>query len=377
MALRARRGYLRTFRQSLVTRDVQASELRLNVADLTTIETLVQELAHPDPKRVVYAIDVLESLDKRNLVTPLLLYHESPVVRRRALVGARRRAQRHRRSSGCRTSAACSATATPASAPPRIGALSSISQEDAASLARPAPRRSRSAHPRHGGRRDGRQLAARGRRPGRSDAARSHERHRRFGQSRAPRRRDRHPADRRSAFPPAADPAPVRSGAGRRRRGHGERPRRRAKDDFIFVPTLVSLLRNRRLKGRARAALVSLRRARRRLARVLPARSGRRHLGAAPHSRDAGADPVAEDRRRPRRGARGARRLHPLQGRVGARAPAARAPGAHAQAGESIETLAVQEARRYFNFLSLHDNLFGKEKLPADSLLAAGAASSR
>ena len=27
-------------------------------------------------------------------------------------------------------------------------------------------------------------------------------------------------------------------------------------DDFIFVPTLVSLLRNRRLKGRARAALV-------------------------------------------------------------------------------------------------------------------------
>ncbi len=45
--------------------------------------------------------------------------------------------------------------------------------------------------------------------------------------------------------------------------------------------------------------------------------------------------------------------------------------------GEPIETLAVQEARRYFNFLSLHDNLFGKEKLPADSLLVAGPASSR
>src|SRR4029450_12813061 len=85
MAIRARRGYLSAFRQSLVSRDMQASELRLNVADLTTIETLVQELAHPDPKRVVYAIDVLESLDKRNLVTPLLLYHEAPTVRRRAL----------------------------------------------------------------------------------------------------------------------------------------------------------------------------------------------------------------------------------------------------------------------------------------------------
>jgi hypothetical protein len=26
--------------------------------------------------------------------------------------------------------------------------------------------------------------------------------------------------------------------------------------------------------------------------------------------------------------------------------------------GESIEALAIQEARRYFNLLSLHDNLF-------------------
>jgi hypothetical protein len=34
---------------------------------------------------VLYAIDVLESLDKRNLVTPLLLHHESPAVRERAL----------------------------------------------------------------------------------------------------------------------------------------------------------------------------------------------------------------------------------------------------------------------------------------------------
>ncbi len=42
--------------------------------------------------------------------------------------------------------------------------------------------------------------------------------------------------------------------------------------------------------------------------------------------------------------------------------------------GESIEALAVQEARRYFNFLSLHDNLFGKEKLAGDSLLAQGLA---
>ena len=59
--------------------------MRLSVADLQTVETLIGELADPDEQRVIYAIDILESLDKRNLITPLLLYHESPRVRARAL----------------------------------------------------------------------------------------------------------------------------------------------------------------------------------------------------------------------------------------------------------------------------------------------------
>jgi HEAT repeat protein len=49
------------------------------------VETLVEELAHPDEGRVLYAIDMLESLDKRNLVTPLLLHHDAAPVRARAL----------------------------------------------------------------------------------------------------------------------------------------------------------------------------------------------------------------------------------------------------------------------------------------------------
>src|SRR5215203_3663386 len=85
MAVRAKREYLASFRRSLETRGVEPEEVRLNVADLSTVEMLVQELANPDPVRVVYAIDVLESLDKRSLITPLLLYHEAPVVRKRAL----------------------------------------------------------------------------------------------------------------------------------------------------------------------------------------------------------------------------------------------------------------------------------------------------
>ena len=84
-ALQARRQYLASFRQSIARQAILPAEVRLSVADLSTVETLVEELAHPDAGRVLYAIDVLESLDKRNLVTPLLLHHESAQVRARAL----------------------------------------------------------------------------------------------------------------------------------------------------------------------------------------------------------------------------------------------------------------------------------------------------
>ena len=84
-AMAAKRGYLRAFRKSIEQKDVTPGDVRLNVADLQTVETLIGELADPDEKRVIYAIDILESLDKRNLITPLLLYHESPRVRARAL----------------------------------------------------------------------------------------------------------------------------------------------------------------------------------------------------------------------------------------------------------------------------------------------------
>jgi AAA family ATP:ADP antiporter len=84
-ALRAKREYLATFRRSLARHDVEAAGIRTLNADLQTIELLVEELAHPDERRVLHAIELLESLEKRRLVTPLLLYHGSPLVRARAL----------------------------------------------------------------------------------------------------------------------------------------------------------------------------------------------------------------------------------------------------------------------------------------------------
>ena len=84
-APRASRGYRAVFRRSLETQQVQPQELRLSEPDLFTIETLVEELGHPDARHVLHAIDLLESFDKRRLISPLLLHHASPEVRARAL----------------------------------------------------------------------------------------------------------------------------------------------------------------------------------------------------------------------------------------------------------------------------------------------------
>ena len=85
-ALRARREYQAAFRRSIENRVIEAEQVRLEQADLSTVEALVEELAYPDEERVLYAIGLLESLDKRHLVTPLLLNHSSERVRVRALL---------------------------------------------------------------------------------------------------------------------------------------------------------------------------------------------------------------------------------------------------------------------------------------------------
>ena len=84
-ALGARNRYVGAVRDSLEARAVDPADVRVDVADLTTVEALLEELAHPEEQRVLYAIDLLESFDKRNLVTPLLLHHESALVRARAI----------------------------------------------------------------------------------------------------------------------------------------------------------------------------------------------------------------------------------------------------------------------------------------------------
>src|SRR5688572_14163699 len=79
------REYRRAFRDSIGSRAIAPGAIRTDLADTATIETLVEELSHPDEPAVLYAIEMLDALDKRHLVTPLLLQHQSPRVRARTL----------------------------------------------------------------------------------------------------------------------------------------------------------------------------------------------------------------------------------------------------------------------------------------------------
>jgi ATP/ADP translocase/HEAT repeat protein/CRP-like cAMP-binding protein len=85
LAFKVKREYLSAFRRSIARHDVEVAEIRVPHADLQTIALLVEELAHPDERRVIYAIEILESLEKRHLVSPLLLHHSSAAVRARTL----------------------------------------------------------------------------------------------------------------------------------------------------------------------------------------------------------------------------------------------------------------------------------------------------
>jgi len=369
MSMRARKGYLAAFRQSIERRDVVPEDVRLSGGDLSTIETLVQELSQQDAARVVYAIDMLESLEKRSLVTPLLLYHESPAVRRRALraIGAVRRdiaAQwipQVRRLLGDADSGVRAAA---------LAAIGAIHNEDAATLSRPLladpdPRIRVTAAVALAASRvpadvdaaenvlvdltaDGSDGASSGRRD--VAAAIRHIEIARFRRLLIPLLYD--------ASPDVADEAM-------------ESVKAVGASDFLFVPTLVSLLRNRSLKGAARDVLVSY---------------GEPVVSALAHfMRDPNEDIWV------RRHIPGTLALITCQASVDVLAAALeetdgflrykaiaalnRLRRTDAQLvfpTRGVETLALAEGRRFFSYLSLQDNLDRAKQLPRDSLLTHG-----
>ena len=85
VSVRARREYLKSFRASIDARVITPDAVATSAGEAVTVEALVEELANPDETGVLYAIEMLEAMDKPHLVTPLLLRHESAVVRVRVL----------------------------------------------------------------------------------------------------------------------------------------------------------------------------------------------------------------------------------------------------------------------------------------------------
>jgi ATP:ADP antiporter, AAA family len=254
MALKARGGYQEAFRNSINTREIKPAEVLTAVADLSTIETLIQELASPDEQRVLYAIEFLESLDKKQLITPLLLYHESPAVRARAL-SVIRVVQREISVRWLPAIQTMMSDPDPSARSEAVGALASMHNQQADDLVRTLlqdknPRISLTA---------AMVLAGSGRE---EDAARAEDVLSGLVSdtrgSAAPVRRDfaiaiRHvpiPHFRRLLIPLLNDPNPeVADEAMRTTRKLGA-------TDFMFVPILVSLLRDRRQKSSAREVLM-------------------------------------------------------------------------------------------------------------------------
>ena len=366
MSVRARKGYLAAFRHSIEQRDVQPT-VGLDVADLSTVETLVEELAHPDEGRVLYAIDVLESLDKRNLVTPLLLHHEAGAVRARALAAL----GSARSEIAQRWAPAIQGMIKDENADVRvaaIGALASIRDQDATALARtllsdndPRIVATAAVALSQSGRREDQETADRALS---SLAAAAEESDPQVRRDLAAAIRNVGGADCRHLLIPLlhdGDPAVAAESM--------RSVRALPSTDNLFAPTLISLLGNRQLKSGARETLVGY-------GEPVVAMLGhflrdrqediwvRRHIPAtlARVPVQASMDILIAGLAEPD----GFLRYKVLS----AIEKLSRDSPDLTFEAEPIEKLTLKEGRGYFNWLSLHHNLFVRAGLPTDSVLA-------
>jgi AAA family ATP:ADP antiporter len=365
--IRARREYQAVFRRTLERQDVAPEALRLSEADLSTIETLVEEQGHPDPRHVLYAIEMLESLNKRHLISPLLLNHESPAVRARALqtVEGASLELRQRWTPGVERVLKDESPDVRAAA---VRALATVRGEAAIGLMRP-----------HLDDRDSRlavtAAVALASSPNHDDVAAAEATFERLSDDSRPSaaagRREvaqalgtvTEPRFRRLLVPLMYDPQ--REVALEAIRSAG----RLGGDDYIFVPPLVSLLRNRLLKAAARQVLVGYGEG------VIDTLAYflrdpeediwvRRHipstLAKIPSQKtvDVLVEALSEKD--------GFLRFKVINALLKLRQshPDLKVPG------ERVQPLLVQESNRYFSYLSLHYNLVHKDAAAKESLIA-------
>lgn len=80
----AYKTYVGSFRDSLKERTLDAV-VPINLSDIRTVELLVQSLGSADSRQVLHSLDVLDKNGRGHLVPPLLLYHDDAEVRMRTL----------------------------------------------------------------------------------------------------------------------------------------------------------------------------------------------------------------------------------------------------------------------------------------------------
>jgi AAA family ATP:ADP antiporter len=363
----AKKEYLSVFRRSIETMSLEPERLTREAGDAATLETLVEELASTDDERVLRSIEFLEQLSKRNLITPLLLHHHSPRIRARAIAAVKGAAPAvlERWAPALEKSLRDDDPDVRAAA---ISALSSVREGDVRGLVRPYvndgdPRiaataavtlaESEDENDRAEARRVLERLAGDGRdamAPSRREAARAIARTTdpRFRQLLLPLMHDADSAVAREAIASA---------------------RLLDDSDLLFVPTLISLTRNRRLKNAAREALVSYGES------VVPALTYflrdededpwvRRHIPGtlaripSPASVQAVVEALESDD-----GFLRYKAVLALE-KIRRERPDVPIPGAR------VEKLLLREASHYYRYLGASYNLFDKGGLPRDGLLA-------
>jgi len=80
----ASREYVRAFRVGLKQRTVDPS-IAVDLSDVTTLELLLESLGSADRRQVLHCLEILAANGRGDLVPPLLLYHDEPEVRLRTL----------------------------------------------------------------------------------------------------------------------------------------------------------------------------------------------------------------------------------------------------------------------------------------------------
>ncbi len=87
MALVMRKEYVNTFRRALEKRDIDPSDIRININEQSTVGALISALSSDNERDLIYALDMLSGTRNKELLQPAssLLDHRSPHVRCRAL----------------------------------------------------------------------------------------------------------------------------------------------------------------------------------------------------------------------------------------------------------------------------------------------------